>query len=507
MQRRAKSKHILSAACSVWLGLGATAFAQEAAAPAGPTPAAAAPTAAESIEADKTLELPPPSNAPAAPGEPTGLQFEGGVFGGYHIWAKDLELGLPDIPGRGPDHGPQFGLRLGLNFLPWFGIEAEASGLPTKDRRQGIDAFIAIYRLHALAHLGRLGALRPFILGGVNLAQVVSTDGSRAVGGLEEKDTDGGFHIGGGVKIDLSKLMLLRFDARSSWLPNYHDGGVTPSFEFLAGLSVKLGGNPPPPPAAPPPPADTDGDGLLDPEDQCPSEKEDVDNFQDEDGCPDPDNDNDGILDGVDKCPLEAETANGVDDQDGCPETDEDKDGLFGSADKCPTEAEDADGFQDEDGCPDPDNDGDGVLDAADKCPTELETRNGFKDDDGCADELPKEVQKFTGVIQGINFKKNSAAITKPSFKVLAGSVKVLKEYTDLRIEISGHTSSEGELEKNLVLSQERAESVKEYLVSAGVDASRVETKGFGPEQPIAPNATKKGREQNRRIEFKLLMK
>ncbi|MDX2022784.1 MAG: OmpA family protein [Deltaproteobacteria bacterium] len=508
--QRTKSRNILSAACGIWLGVGATAYAQEPASPAVEDPAAApaapASTPAQSIEADKTLELPPPAAA-APSGEPRGLQVELGLFGGYHLWAKDLELGVADSPGRGPNFSGQFGLRLALNFLPTIGIESEVSGLPTSDRRDDIAAFIMIYRLHLLAHVATWGDFRPFVLAGVNLAQVADTDGSAIKGGIEEKDKDGGFHVGAGMKWDISKTLLARFDARTSWLPDWHDGGVTPSFELLAGLGVKFGGSPPPPPPPPPPPADTDGDGLLDPEDQCPTEKEDVDNFQDEDGCPDPDNDNDGVLDGVDKCPLEAETMNGVDDQDGCPESDEDKDGLFGSADKCPTEAEDADGFQDEDGCPDPDNDGDGVLDADDKCPTELETKNGFQDGDGCPDELPKEVQKFTGVIQGITFKKNSAAIAKSSFKVLAGAVKVLKDYPDLRIEISGHTSSEGVPEKNMQLSHDRADSVKEYLVSAGIDASRIESKGYGPDQPIAPNATKKGREQNRRIEFKLITK
>jgi hypothetical protein len=81
---------------------------------------------------------------------------------------------------------------------------------------------------------------------------------------------------------------------------------------------------------------DTDGDGIYDDEDQCVNEPEDVDGFEDTEGCPDPDNDGDGILDGSDQCPMEPE---------------------------------DADGFEDENGCPDPDNDGDGILDAADAVP------------------------------------------------------------------------------------------------------------------------------------------
>jgi OOP family OmpA-OmpF porin len=250
---------------------------------------------------------------------------------------------------------------------------------------------------------------------------------------------------------------------------------------------------------------DTDGDGIPDSVDKCPTQPEDKDGFQDDDGCPDPDNDGDGIPDAQDKCPMVPETKNGIDDDDGCPEEDKDGDGIVGSADKCPDAAEDKDGFQDDDGCPDPDNDGDGVPDAQDKCPTTLETRNGYLDDDGCPDELPAAVKKFTGVIKGVTFKVSSADIQKGSIKLLGESVKVLKEYPDLRIEISGHTSSEGDPAKNLKLSQDRADAVKAYLVSAGIAADRVTAVGFGSDKPIGDNNTSRGREQNRRIEFRLL--
>src|SRR5204863_6589756 len=103
-----------------------------------------------------------------------------------------------------------------------------------------------------------------------------------------------------------------------------------------------------------PGPKDTDGDGILDSVDKCPTEPEDKDKFQDDDGCPDPDNDGDGIPD---------------------------------SRDKCPNQPEDKDGFEDLDGCPDPDNDHDGIPDAQDKCPNDPETINGYQDDDGCPDK------------------------------------------------------------------------------------------------------------------------
>src|SRR6478736_4212775 len=114
---------------------------------------------------------------------------------------------------------------------------------------------------------------------------------------------------------------------------------------------------------------DQDTDGVPDELDRCPTEKEDSDEFEDEDGCLDADNDHDSILDAQDACPKEAGAASSDPKQNGCPERDRDVDGIFDSQDKCPTKPEDRDAFQDEDGCPDPDNDGDHVLDVDDACP------------------------------------------------------------------------------------------------------------------------------------------
>jgi OmpA-OmpF porin, OOP family len=138
------------------------------------------------------------------------------------------------------------------------------------------------------------------------------------------------------------------------------------------------------------PDLDNDGDLRPDAEDKCPNEKEDLDGFEDDDGCPDLDNDGDGIPDTEDRCPNEAEDglSPGAFATDGCPasRTDADFDGIMDDVDKCMEEAEDMDGFEDEDGCPDLDNDGDGVPDAVDKCPLCAEDRDGFEDEDGCPD-------------------------------------------------------------------------------------------------------------------------
>jgi hypothetical protein len=136
------------------------------------------------------------------------------------------------------------------------------------------------------------------------------------------------------------------------------------------------------------PDPDNDNDGILDVSDKCPNEPEDQDGFQDTDGCPDPDNDNDGIPDVNDQCPNQPETKNGYKDDDGCPdEPDRDNDGVPDSRDQCPDQPEDTDGFQDTDGCPDLDNDNDGIPDAQDECIDEPETMNGFQDEDGCPDD------------------------------------------------------------------------------------------------------------------------
>ena len=180
--------------------------------------------------------------------------------------------------------------------------------------------------------------------------------------------------------------------------------------------------------------------------------------------------------------------------------SDRDKDGFLDPDDKCPEEKGIA-----PDGCPDKDPDKDGILDPNDKCPTEPETKNAFEDEDGCPDKLPEAVQKFTGVIQGIEFDVNKATIRPKSFTVLDEAVKVLTDYPKVRIEISGHTDTDGKRDHNVELSKKRAESVKEYFTKKGIAADRIETRGAGPDEPIADNKTKAGKQKNRRTEFKLL--
>jgi len=134
---------------------------------------------------------------------------------------------------------------------------------------------------------------------------------------------------------------------------------------------------------------DRDGDGIPNKFDLCINIPEDLDGFQDEDGCPEDDNDQDGILDVSDSCPNDPEDVDGFADQDGCPDPDNDKDRILDVHDGCPMEPEDFDDFEDLDGCPDTDNDRDGIPDLSDACPNAAETYNGHDDLDGCPDERP----------------------------------------------------------------------------------------------------------------------
>jgi len=248
--------------------------------------------------------------------------------------------------------------------------------------------------------------------------------------------------------------------------------------------------------------ADRDSDGVSDASDKCPAQAEDADGFEDADGCPDPDNDRDGIPDGRDKCPTEAEDKDGQDDGDGCPEGDgdDDGDGVPDASDKCPKDREDKDGFEDADGCSDPDNDKDGVLDGEDKCPSEA----GLRLAQGCPQPysfITVTAEKIE-LKQTILFRSAKAVILPKSYPLLDEVAAALKGRPTMKVRIEGHTDSRGNRQTNLRLSQARADAVKAYLAGAGVDAERLESKGFGPDQPIETNRTTAGRERNRRVEF-----
>ncbi|MFN8291718.1 MAG: OmpA family protein [Chitinophagaceae bacterium] len=233
---------------------------------------------------------------------------------------------------------------------------------------------------------------------------------------------------------------------------------------------------------------DRDGDGIIDRDDKCP----DVKGLARYQGCPIPDTDKDGINDEEDKCP----TVPGLARYQGCPIPDTDKDGINDEEDKCPT----VPGVARYQGCPIPDTDGDGVNDEEDKCPTLAGPASNF----GCP-IIPEEIVKRVEIAaKNILFVTGSAKLQSKSFKGLNDVAKIMQENPDMKLAIDGHTDNVGKDDYNQKLSDSRAASVMNYIVSKGVDPARITAQGHGETMPIATNATAAGRQQNRRVEMKL---
>lgn len=425
-----------------------------------------------------------PSGAHAAAEPPRRVWLEAGVFGGL-LFPSDLHSVYRTTQQPFASPVPELGARLALFPSRYFGLEAEALAGPARTAGSDEAAGIWAARGHGLLQLP-LGAVTPFALAGFGALGA----GSNATG----SDTDEAVHLGLGAKLALDELVGLRLDLRdvisAKYSPDQSDNVHNP--ELLLGLTFSLDfSKKAAAPAAPPP--DADADGVPDVDDECrrlpgPAPL----------GCPVPkDSDGDGFIDDKDACPTEAGAG-----KMGCPDRDPDRDCVDQAVDRCPSEA----GAQ-PDGCPERDVDRDGIPTPEDRCPAEPETKNGFQDQDGCPDTLPEQVKRFSGVIPGIEFELGKATIRPSSGPTLDEAANVLKQYPALRVTIAGHTDNVGARDKNVALSLARAEAVKAYLVGRGIAAERLQTRGAGPDEPIAGNEQAAGRQKNRRIELKLMEK
>jgi len=197
-----------------------------------------------------------------------------------------------------------------------------------------------------------------------------------------------------------------------------------------------------PPPPPPPPPPDDDGDGILNPDDKCPDEKED----------------------GLDPNPS-----------DGCPNKDADGDGVDVPADKCPDKPETKNGFEDDDGCP---------------------------DEKPLAQKVGSQVQ----INQEIRFQKGKSTIEEGSLKVIDAVAKLVKEDNSIElIDVGGHASQEGDEWFNRTLTGQRAKAVQAALVERGVDKGRLMATGYGFYCPKVEGDSEVAMAKNRRVEFKIL--
>ncbi|MFT7625057.1 MAG: OOP family OmpA-OmpF porin [Myxococcota bacterium] len=426
-----------------------------------------------------------------------------GVFGGGNIVLDDWDLAPFGDAGYSPETSAIFGGRIGGILHPQVGLELGVGLLPTTSETNdvtaslvgdwgGQDNSILMWTLDVLIFL-TTDDWAPYIpIGG---------GGYHALSGDLSDDADFHLHYGIGLRGMLTDWLALRVEARHLMTDGYEGSHVGNNLEITAGLDFYLW-------TGETGPLDSDEDGIPDTEDDCPTVK----GVTSGKGCPDadgdgvvdsrdrcaktpgpaafggcPDRDRDGIPDADDKCPDKP----GVPALQGCP--DSDGDGITDALDRCPNTP----GPKAHKGCPD--SDGDGIVDVDDRCPK----IPGVPEHQGC---LPPEIQKqFSGTFKGIFFDTNKATIRKKSHGVLDNAATVLNRFSGIRVRIEGHTDDRGVDDKNQTLSENRAASVKAYLVSKGVDNARLETVGLGETRPVGDNKTRSGRQDNRRIEFHII--
>ena len=324
-----------------------------------------------------------------------------------------------------------------------------------------------------------------------------------AGGGYSWFDQEGTGTLNGVVGTNLWFSEHIAFTVQSAYKHSF-DKGFAPYFQHTAGFSVKFGGT------------DTDGDGIYDKDDACP-ETFGLEAFN---GCPD--TDGDGIKDGDDKCPTIAGPAKFK----GCPDTDDD--GICDPNDNCPDVKgskenkgcpdTDGDGILDKNdncvdvagpaannGCPWPDTDGDGILDKDDACPKVA----GVAEEKGCPAK-PKEVisveakAQLDAYAKTIYFDSSRSSFKKGVTDKLDAIATIMAEFGNAKFLLTGHTDSQGASAMNQTLSENRAAAVVSYLVGKGITANRLSSVGFGEDNPIATNATRAGRAENRRVEINL---
>jgi OOP family OmpA-OmpF porin len=363
---------------------------------------------------------------------------------------------------------PVFGLRGGYHFKKNLSLEGFFNYVPTENKSLAGNPNVKLYGfgIEGLYHFMPESQLVPFLAAGVG--------GNRYSGSSAIEDRDR-FTVdyGAGLKYFLTDNLALRADVRHVILPShgYNELLYTVGINFLFGgekktvVAATRAGEPA---AAPEVIPDSDGDGVPDNLDKCPGTPAGV--KVDRDGCP-LDSDGDGVPDYLDKCPG---TPAGVKvDKDGCPL----------------------------------DSDGDGVPDYLDKCP---DTPKGMAvDQDGCplaalgaVSAVETQIVERGRVTLNVEFDFDKAVIKKKFHDEIGNLAAVMKKYPDLKITIEGHTDNVGSLTYNEKLSQRRADAVKKYLVEEfGIEVSRLTTKGYGEIRPIESNATKEGRQKNRRVE------
>ncbi len=402
------------------------------------------------------------------------------------------------------------------------GIELDVTIMPFDETSIGTpDPFPFVGVLPALNLVGRVLKDQPinliFNVGAGPFVKSIQDDGALRLP-YDGLDIDFATIAGPGLMVPIGPFAI-RGDAR--WLvsiggDNYENTGTSFSHgQFNIGLMwLPIG------------PFDEDKDGINDDVDSCITEPEDIDDFQDTDGCPEIDNDGDMINDELDGCPNEAEDIDGFEDENGCPDVDNDADGLLDEDDRCPDDA----GTEETDGCPDSDDDF--IADLDDECDLEPGTSDtyGCPDLDGdlvpdyrdeCPDRrAPKgiDTRRASGCVQRAYIGLNSiitvglvnfdsrGRLRRSSKLTLDDVAGILLRLPDIeKLEVQTHTSSVGDDEQNLKESQENADTIVAYLVEKGVEPARLEAVGYGETKPLDDSDTEEARRTNARIVFAIL--
>jgi outer membrane protein OmpA-like peptidoglycan-associated protein len=140
-----------------------------------------------------------------------------------------------------------------------------------------------------------------------------------------------------------------------------------------------------------------------------------------------------------------------------------------------------------------------------DKCPNEAGVRSADPSKLGCPSNTQIGEDGEVQLLRPIEFEYGKAVIKESSFPILDEVLELMKSRPSVRMGVYGHTDNKGALALNMRLSKERAAACKNYLGSHGIAASRLESQGFGPNQPLGDNNSDEGRARNRRVEFKIL--
>ncbi|KYF94248.1 hypothetical protein BE20_00800 [Sorangium cellulosum] len=251
------------------------------------------------------------------------------------------------------------------------------------------------------------------------------------------------------------------------------------------------------------PKADRDGDGVLDVADACPTTSGPSSLDLTKNGCP-PDRDGDGIADAVDACPDTRGTPSPAPRQNGCP-GDADGDGVLDRVDACPSLAGDSSPDRSRNGCPE-DIDGDGLKPPEDACPRERGARDPDPTQSGC----PRNIRirdREIALLRPIRFvmygRDRKDTVEPIPDEVLTEVREVLEQHPEIKlVEVRGHADDAGDPAFNLRIAQERADTVRLWLVEAGIPKEKLVAKGYGDADPIAPNRTQEDRQKNRRVQL-----